>query len=40
MLSCQLVDAYKKIVKFLNSDGYNYIIIDGIAASTIGEPGI
>jgi predicted nucleotidyltransferase len=33
-----LADAYKKIVKFLNSGGYNYIIIGGIAASTIGEP--
>lgn len=35
-----LVDAYKKIVKFLNSGGYNYIVIGGIAASTIGEPRI
>jgi predicted nucleotidyltransferase len=35
-----LVDAYKKIVKFLNSGGYNYIIIGGIAASAIGEPRI
>ena len=35
-----LVDAYKEIVKFLNSGGYNYIVIGGIAASTIGEPRI
>jgi hypothetical protein len=32
-----LLDAYKKIVKFLNSGGYNYIVIGGIAASAIGE---
>jgi hypothetical protein len=32
-----LVDAYKKIIKFLNSGRYNYIIIGGVAASTIGE---
>jgi predicted nucleotidyltransferase len=37
-VSMPLADAYKKIVKFLNSGGYNYIIIGGIAASTIGEP--
>ena len=35
-----LVDAYKKIVTFLNSGKYNYIIIGGIAASAIGEPRI
>jgi len=35
-----LVDAYKKIVRFLNSSRYNYIIIGGIAASAIGEPRI
>ncbi len=35
-----LVDAYKKIVKFLNRGGYDYIVIGGIAASTIGEPRI
>jgi hypothetical protein len=35
-----LVDAYKEIVKFLNSGGYTYIVIGGIAASTIGEPRI
>ena len=35
-----LVNAYKKIVKFLNSGKYNYIIIGGIAASAIGEPRI
>lgn len=32
-----LLDTYKKIVKFLNGGGYNYIVIGGIAASTIGE---
>jgi hypothetical protein len=39
-VSMALVDAYKKIVKFLNSSEYNYIVIGGIAASTIGEPRI
>jgi len=33
-----LLDTYKKIVKFLNRGGYNYIIIGGVAASTLGEP--
>lgn len=33
-----LVDAYKKIVEFLNSGEHDYIIIGGIAASIIGEP--
>jgi hypothetical protein len=37
VISMALVDAYKKIVKFLNGGGYDYIIIGGIAASTIGE---
>jgi hypothetical protein len=32
-----LVDAYKKIVTFLNSGGYRYIVIGGVASSTIGE---
>jgi hypothetical protein len=32
-----LADTYKKVVRFLNGGGYNYIIIGGIAASTIGE---
>ncbi|MEJ2703404.1 MAG: DUF6036 family nucleotidyltransferase [Sedimentisphaerales bacterium] len=32
-----LLDVYKKTVTFLNSGGYNYIVIGGIAASTIGE---
>ena len=32
-----LLDVYKKIVTFLNGGGYNYILIGGIAASTIGE---
>ncbi len=35
-----LVDAYKKVVRFLNRGGYDYIVIGGIAASTIGEPRI
>ena len=35
-----LVDAYKKIVRFLNGGEFNYIIIGGIAASAIGEPRI
>jgi hypothetical protein len=35
-----LVDAYKKVVKFLNRGGYDYIVIGGIAASTVGEPRI
>jgi len=39
-VSMSLVDAYKEIVKFLNSGGYDYIVIGGIAASTIGEPRI
>jgi hypothetical protein len=33
-----LADAYKKIVTFLNSDNYDYLIIGGIAAGTLGEP--
>lgn len=33
-----LVDTYKKIINFLNGQGYNYIVIGGIAASAIGEP--
>lgn len=33
-----LVNAYKKIVTFLNSERCNYILIGGIAASTLGEP--
>jgi hypothetical protein len=32
-----LLDVYKKIVTFLNNGGYNYILIGGIAASTVGE---
>ena len=39
-MSMALVDAYKKIVRFLNRGGYNYIVIGGIASSTIGEPRI
>jgi hypothetical protein len=37
IINMALLDTYKKIVKFLNVGGYNYIIIGGIAASTIGE---
>ena len=32
-----LLDVYKKIVMFLNGGDYNYILIGGIAASTLGE---
>jgi hypothetical protein len=35
-----LTDAYKKIVNFLNSNGYSYFIIGGIAAGILGEPRI
>ena len=31
-----LLDVYKKIVTFLNDGEYNYILIGGIAASTVG----
>jgi hypothetical protein len=33
-----LTDAYKKTVNFLNSNGYRYFIIGGIAAGILGEP--
>lgn len=33
-----LEDVYKKVVNFLNKEKYEYIIIGGIAAGTIGEP--
>lgn len=33
-----LEDVYKKIVIFLNKEKYEYIIIGGIAAGTLGEP--
>ncbi|OHB63929.1 MAG: hypothetical protein A2168_01015 [Planctomycetes bacterium RBG_13_50_24] len=33
-----LEDVYKKVVTFLNSGKYNYLIIGGIAAGTLGEP--
>jgi len=33
-----LVDTYKKIVNFLNSNSYSYFVIGGIAAGTVGEP--
>ncbi|MFA5554236.1 MAG: nucleotidyltransferase [Phycisphaerae bacterium] len=32
-----LLDTYKKIAKFLNAGKYSYIVIGGLAASTIGE---
>jgi len=33
-----LEQVYKKIVTFLNSNDYEYLIIGGIAAGTLGEP--
>jgi hypothetical protein len=33
-----LEDVYKKVVAFLNSGKYRYLIIDGIAAGSLGEP--
>jgi hypothetical protein len=33
-----LEDVYKKVVAFLNSEKYKYLIIGGIAAGTLGEP--
>ncbi len=33
-----LEQAYKKVVTFLNQGHYEYLIIGGIAAATIGEP--
>lgn len=33
-----LEDVYKKIVTFLNKEKYEYLIIGGIAAGTLGEP--
>ena len=33
-----LEDVYKKVVAFLNSGKYRYLIIGGIAAGTLGEP--
>lgn len=35
-----LEDVYKKVVAFLNSEKYKYLIIGGIAAGTLGEPRI
>lgn len=35
-----LEDVYKKVVTFLNRGRYKYLIIDGIAAGTLGEPRI
>jgi hypothetical protein len=32
-----LADAYKAIVNFLNDGGFNYIVIGGVASSTLGE---
>jgi hypothetical protein len=32
-----LADAYKTIVKFLNDGEFNYIVIGGVASSTLGE---
>jgi len=33
-----LEDVYKKVVDFLNKEKFEYIIIGGIAAGTLGEP--
>lgn len=33
-----LEDVYKKIVNFLNREGFEYIIIGGIAGGVLGEP--
>jgi hypothetical protein len=33
-----LADVYKKVATFLNDGGYNYVVIGGIAAGTLGEP--
>ncbi|MBU3933872.1 MAG: nucleotidyltransferase [Candidatus Omnitrophica bacterium] len=33
-----LEDVYKKVVNFLNKEKFEYIIIGGIAAGTLGEP--
>lgn len=33
-------DVYKKVVSFLNKEKYEYIVIGGIAAGTMGEPRI
>ena len=33
-----LEEVYKKIVTFLNTEKYKYLIIGGIAAGTLGEP--
>lgn len=35
-----LEDVYKKVVAFLNTEKYKYLIIGGIAAGTLGEPRI
>lgn len=35
-----LEDVYRKIVTFLNAGKYQYLVIGGIAAGTIGEPRI
>ncbi|MEW6608452.1 MAG: nucleotidyltransferase [bacterium] len=32
-----LDDVYKKIVSFLNKNGYNYLVIGGIAVGVLGE---
>lgn len=33
-----LDDVYKKLVSFLNKEGFEYIIIGGVAAGILGEP--
>lgn len=37
-MKISLEDTYKKLVKFLNKEGVEYIIIGGIAAGVLGEP--
>lgn len=37
-MKISLEDTYKKLVKFLNKEGVEYIIIGGIAAGILGEP--
>jgi hypothetical protein len=36
-VNMSLADAYKEIIKFLNDGRFNYLVIGGIAASTLGE---
>ena len=38
MMKNLLEVAYKKLIKFLNKEGAEYIVIGGIAAGILGEP--